>query len=116
MITRQDVAQYVYDTLPWTEREDWDIDAIVDDVLAEWPDLLRIPPGTLYLGPDRHIEDHLDGDRYWAIVQQHQRDVAPLCRHCGGRLEYHGQVWEHTGDVAFPHRGCPDRVNPDNWK
>jgi hypothetical protein len=84
LVTRDDVAQYVRDTLPYEELLDWDIDEIADAVVARWPEILGYHPeildapvGTLggqnwYI--DRYVdgEDHIRSDEYWAIVRENQ--------------------------------------------
>lgn len=75
MITRADVEQYVCDTLPWTEINDWDVVAIADDILAAWPELVTMSgvDADLHLGPNRVIGQVIDSDRYWQMVENRQR-------------------------------------------
>jgi hypothetical protein len=75
-VSRSDVEQYVYDTLPWTETADWNIDAIADEMLTAWPDLIGWHAEVLdYPIPNSvttWIDHHIDGERYWGIVEKYQ--------------------------------------------
>lgn len=77
-INRQDVYDYVASTLPYASfdsRDEYNIDGIVDTVIASIPDLIGehyvsgTPAGGFYTMIDALIEDE---DAYWQVVADHR--------------------------------------------
>ena len=78
IITRADIEQYVHATLPYHELSDWNVPAIIDEMVQRWPGIcghhpdLGTPTGALGGPGEWLIEHYIDSAEYWRIVAHHQ--------------------------------------------
>lgn len=74
-ITRDDIASYVENCIgAHDDPATYDIDAIVSDIEAQWPELIGEHDLTVDGAQGRtvtYLDSTIDEDRYWEIVAAH---------------------------------------------
>jgi hypothetical protein len=77
-INHDDVEQYVRNTLPYNETDDWDINGIANELIDACPDAIGFHPDLLDMpitatGPaGAWLDHHLDPDRYQTAIRRWQ--------------------------------------------